>query len=263
MKRFRELILIFFLTLYCCNSQNTILGKRLSMDNNYAITLPNKNYPNHVRLEVRSGDIASNGGRAEIIAENSAFEEEYSFSFKVVKYKYESEKHFILADWHHATALHKFAKEKGENLYSPLVVHLIGDNIVLANRAGRFTGKVGNLKLQPSFLMNMLRVPVNYQGWNHVYVKIKWSDSNKGAIYAKINSKKVRKENIRTTYDMAYANFFKVGIYRNLTYKTDAVFEFKNMKVGDRLLVPNFSRRLTGEKNNNKDVIKSIQEKHN
>jgi len=267
-KKGNKIVRLFYLVgvmlLYVsCYSQEVIKGKRISRSNDYAITLPNKNNANHVRLEVKAGDIASNGGRAEIMAEHSGFEQEYSFSFKIHKYKYELDKHFILADWHHSTELHRIASRKGENLYSPLVVHLIGDRIVLANRAGRYTGTVGNLKLDPNFTMNMLRVPINYKGWNTVYVKIKWSDKANGAIYAKINGKELNAEGVRTTYDMEYPNFFKVGIYRNLTYQTDAIFEFKDMKVGNKRLIPDFNRKLTGEKNNDPKVIEAVRKKFN
>lgn len=263
-RRFYKVALINILILLCvsCYGQSAIKGKRISRNNVYAITNPDPKRPNYVRMEVRKGEIASNGGRAELMAENSGFEQEYSFSFKVEKYHYELDKHFIIADWHHSTELHKIAASKGENLYSPLVVHLVGDNIVLANRAGRFTGEVGDLILDSKFKMNMLRVPIDYNGWNDVYVKIVWADKNQGSVYAKINDKEIYVKNIRTTYDMNYANFYKVGIYRNLTYASDAIFLFKDLMVGNKMLVPDFSRKLTGEKNNDERIIKSVQEKH-
>lgn len=256
-------IVLIILQAACTSAQEgVILGKRISKDTPYAISLPNAQNPNHVRLEVRKGEIASNGGRAEIMAENSGFEQDYSFEFKVVKFAYEQNKHFIIADWHHSTALHNLAKEKGETLFSPIVIHIVGNSIVLADRAGRYVGEVGSLKENSKFKMNLMKVPLKMNEWNKISIKIRWAENNTGAIDASINGIRVNKENIRTTYSMKYPNFFKLGIYRNLTYDNDSVLEFRNMKVGGKALVPNFNRKLTGEKNNNEKIIKSVKEKY-
>lgn len=255
----RYLGFVFLLTVTCMNSfgQKVFKAKRVSINKDYAISSPSNNDKSVVRFEVRPGDYASSGSRSELMYTNLGNTSHFEFSFRAVQLT-DEKLWFHISDWHVGTDLFKAVISKGVKLYSPLMLDIENNSIVLNSRAGVYTGDVYNLKRDAKKRMKIYSSPL-LSGWNTVSIDIVWSDTDNGQITANVNGNKQVISNIRTTYDMAYPNFFKVGIYRSPQHLTTSILEFKNIIVGDNSIVPNFDRAASGEQNNNPVLIKKYQ----
>lgn len=218
--------------------QETFLrGRRVSANRKYAITSPNREDETLFRCEVREGDYASNGSRAEVKL-TPFFGNHYEFEFRLVKYEFQGQ-WFSIADWHQQPVVSRKRMAEGKDAVPPLSVRLVGDQIVLYNKAqSENTGET----------VRMFSAPIS-ENWNSVSIKITWSDNNNGSLDITLNGKQKFVKGIATTYDTVNPVFFKVGIYRNGNYKGRSVIEFRNVKVDGRIIVPDYGRSTLGGEN--------------